>query len=287
MKTLISRKDSRPPSGHGWTQSLTNGFRLRALAATGRLCATQAFDGGILNILGTWLLKLITLIIQLAVWKALLKDGAGTEGLTVAQVLVFITLSAVLSEQLNVVSPASMSFWEGTLANRYTRPLPVVTQLMAETVGRWLPHLAFFSLPLLLLSPLLGVSLLPASMAAFGWFLLAMLMGISLGFAMDLLFAALAVYIKNAGWMALYIRNSIFLICSGSLIPLTLMPWRLGGLFRLLPFGSLANAPLGLFTGMESPFPTLAIQLFWNLVLWPIALYAYRRCEERMVAYGG
>ena len=273
----------------GFTKNPRSGLssRLRAYAATGRLCATQAFDGGILNVLGSWLLRLVALIVQLAVWKSLLRQGADTDGLTVSQVLSYIALTSMLAEQLNIVSPASMSFWEGTLANRYTRPLSVVLQLMAETIGRWLPHLLFYSIPILLITPLLGVDMRPAGWPAALFFLCSLSLGISLGFAMDLIFAALAVYIRNAGWMALIIRNAFFTLFSGALIPFRLLPWGLGDIFRLLPFGSLANAPLALYTGMGDPGPMILLQCFWNLVLWPVAIMVYRHSEERTVAYGG
>jgi len=260
---------------------------LRALAQTGQLCATQAFSGGLLNVLGTWLLRAVSTIVLLHVWRSLLAEGAGTEGLTVPQVLTYVLLSAILSEQLNIVSPASMSFWEGTLANRYTRPLSVVAQLVAETMGRWIPHLLFFSLPMLLAAPLLGVRVLPASPSASLYFLISLVLAVCLGFAMDLAFASLSLYIKNAGWMALMIRNAFFTLFSGALIPFRLLPWGLGGVFELLPFGSLANAPLSLFIGSGDPARPLLLQLAWNLVLWPFALWFWHHSEERMVAYGG
>jgi len=260
---------------------------MKKYAATARLCATDAFDGGLLTITGTWLLRLITLLVMLAVWRALITDGADTAGLTLGQVLTYAVLSSVLSEQLNIVSPASLAFWEGTLATRYARPLSVVFQLMAETIGRWIPHFLFYTIPTLIIIPFFGILLMPASLLSFFSFLFSLLLAISLGFAMDLLFAAIAIHIKNAGWMALYIRNAFFTLFSGSLIPFDLLPWGMGSVFRLLPFGSLASAPLTLFTGMSEPLPTLLLQVFWNTILWPIAWLVFHKSEEKMVAYGG
>jgi ABC-2 type transport system permease protein len=261
--------------------------RIAPYVSTGRLCATQTFDGGVLNVIGSWALRLVTLLVMLAVWSSLLREGAGTGGLSLPQVLTYAVLSSILSEQLNIVSPASLAFWEGTLASRYTRPMSVILQLMAETVGRWIPHILFYSIPTLLLVPLLGVDMRPAGWQAGLLFIPGLLMAISLGFAMDLLFAALTIHIKNAGWMALAIRNAFLTLFSGALIPFGLLPWGLGNIFRLLPFGSLASAPLTLYAAMADPLPTLLLQLMWNLLLWPVALAVFRHSEERMVAYGG
>ena len=261
--------------------------RFASYVITGRLCATQTFGGGVLYVIGGWMLRLVTLLVMLAIWNVLLQGGADTGGLTLPQVLTYAALASILSEQLNIISPASLAFWEGTLASRYTRPMSVILQLMAETVGRWFPHILFYSIPTLLLVPLLGVDMRPASLRAGLLFIPGLLMAISLGFAMDLLFAALAVYFKNAGWMALAVRSAFFTLFSGALIPFELLPWGIGGIFRLLPFGSLASAPLTLYTGMADPLPTLLLQLIWNLLLWPVALTIFRHSEERMVAYGG
>ena len=44
---------------------------------------------------------------------------------------------------------------------------------------------------------------------------------------------------------------------------------------------------LALLTGIGSPRRLLSAQLFWNITLWPLALWAFRASRERMVSYGG
>ncbi len=89
------------------------------------------------------------------------------------------------------------------------------------------------------------------------------------------------------GWTALAIRSAFFTICSGALIPFELLPWGLGAVFRVLPFGSLAHSPLSIYVGGTDPLMVLLGQAAWNLALWPVCFLAFRRGEERMVAYGG
>jgi ABC-2 type transport system permease protein len=253
----------------------------------GRLCATQAFDGGILSILSGYLIRLVRLAVFLLIWRSLLVSGADTGGLTLIQVLTYTLISSVFSEQLNIITPMSMSFWEGSIINRYTRPLPVVAQIMAETAGRWIPSLLLYSLPMLVLSPLLGIHPLPASTMQGSLFAFSILFAVSLGFAIDFIFAALAVRMKDASWMAMAIRGAIANIFSGMLIPFSMLPWGIGGVLSLLPFGSVAGAPLSIYVGEGNPWQLLGLQVVWNLVLWPIALLVFRKSSERMVSYGG
>lgn len=253
---------------------------------TSQLSATRGFDGGLFYVLSGYVLKLSTMVILLLLWRSLADQGADLGGLSLEQLLAYTLLASVLSEQLNVVTPATTAFWEGSLISRYIRPMPVLMQMMAETAGGWLPGLLLYSLPMLLLSPLLGVSL--HNLMTHGpLILMSLLLAIALGFAMDFLFASLVIYIKNASYTAYYIRQTVISLFSGALIPFALLPWGIGRLLALLPFGSVASAPLLVATGSDHPWRLLAMQLFWNAVLWPIALLTFKKSEERMVSYGG
>jgi ABC-2 type transport system permease protein len=268
----------------------TGGFRLNKILCylkMSKLCASQAFDGGIAYVISGYGLRLVRLVILLMVWRSLLQGGADTGGLTLAQVLTYTLISSVFTEQLDVVTPATTAFWEGSLLSRYTRPLPVMMQLISETAGKWLPSLLMYSLPMLVLAPLFGIQALPASLLSGLAFALSLVLAVALGFSMDFLFAALAVRLKNASWMAYTIRNAIVNLFSGVLIPFALLPWGIGGVLGLLPFGSLGSAPLSIYVGSGNALELLLVQLAWNAILWPFALLAFGKSQERMVSYGG
>ena len=252
-----------------------------------RLCATQAFDGGILYVLSGYALRLVQLAVLLLIWRTVFTAGADTGGMALAQAMTYSLLSSVFAEQLNVVTPASMSFWEGSILNRCTRPLAVLPQMMAETVGRWLPALLFCAVPTVILAALLGVPVGPAGPARGALFLVSLTLSISLGFALDFLFATVAVRLKDAGWLAHTIRGAVVNLFSGAVIPFALLPWGIGSALSLLPFGSVAGAPLAIYVGLGGAGRLLGLQLFWNLALWPLAALAFRKSSERMVSFGG
>ena len=112
-------------------------------------------------------------------------------------------------------------------------------------------------------------------------------MTISLGFALDFLYASIVIYVKNAGWTAYVIRQAFADLFSGSIIPFAVFPWGLGRIFKILPLGSVAGAPLSIYTGYDNAWSLMALQLFWNIVIWTITLIAFKKSEERMVSYGG
>ena len=165
----------------------------------------------------------------------------------------------------------------------YGRPLPVLGQLISQAIGGWLPTLALFSLPMAFLSPLLGVSLRSAS----PWFLLSLFLCVSLGFAIDILFACLSIRLRNMNWLISRIRAAIVALLSGTVIPIRFLPPGFREIVQYQPFASLGGAPLSLFVGAADPIGVLWLQAAWNIILWPITLFVFKKSQEGMVSYGG
>lgn len=251
------------------------------------LAATRAFDGGLFYILSDYLLKLAQVTILLLLWTSLAEQGADLGGFTLQQLLSYSLLSSVLREQLSIVTPATTAFWEGSIISRYLRPAPVLAQLVAETIGSWLPGLLLYSAPVLMGSALFGIVAPSAFIVSGPLFVFSLLLSISLGFALDFLFAAALLYMKNASYQAYSIRQAVTRVFSGAVIPFALFPWGIGAFLQLLPFGSIASAPLLIFTGSTQTLQLLLLQLLWNVILWPLAIAAFGKSQERMVSYGG
>ena len=82
---------------------------------TSQLSATRAFDGGLFYVLSGYLLKLARMVILLLLWRSVANQGADLGGLTLPQLLAYTLLASVLDDQLNVVTPATTAFWEGSI----------------------------------------------------------------------------------------------------------------------------------------------------------------------------
>lgn len=251
--------------------------------ATTKMTLRQQGYFGFIELLSGYILRFARLLAMVMIWKALFSQGADLDGMTLSQMLVYTVLSIALDPLLNVRTPASSWLHEGTILSQYTRPLGVLGQLCAHTVGTWILPLCLFAAPVLLIAPLFGVRLVPAT----GWFFLSLPLAVAQGFAVDFLFTCLLIRMQNIEWAAHSIRNSLTIVFSGSLIPFAVLPWGVGDFLALTPLGTLAGAPLSLFAGLAEPGPILLAQLFWNALLWPIAIFAFRRSREVMVSFGG
>jgi len=246
------------------------------------LSALGKTNGGILYLLPDVAIKIITLIPLVFLWRVVMSSGVQV-GMSLNQMLAYTYASALLADMLVVETVASGWLSEGVLMRLYGRPLSVLGQLAAQTIGGWMPMLLLFSLPMAVVSPLFGVSLIPVSPL----FFVSLLLCVSLGFAVDVLFACLSIKLRNTNWLIGRIRMAIVSLFSGTVIPISLLPFGIADVMKYQPFACLGGAPLSIFTGIGDAGEIILLQMFWNLILWPLALLVFHKSQEGMVSYGG
>lgn len=258
-------------------------IRLKPYLATARMSAMEQNYFGLGEAMGGYAIRALRLFALLALWRTLFLQGADTGGMTLPGLLSYTAASAALSDLLEVRTPASSWMHEGSILSQYLRPMGIFPQLAAHTAGGWVTPFLLFSLPALLLCAAFGIDVLPQS----PWFFLSLALSVSLGFALDFLFACYVIRLQNAAWLVEGIRRAVTALLSGAVIPFALLPWGLGDFFALSPFASVAGAALSLFSGLGSAGDILPLQIFWNLLLWPAAVILFRSSRERMVSHGG
>jgi ABC-2 type transport system permease protein len=251
-----------------------------ALAATGYVGDSPLF-------LVDYAVRLLRVLVLLSIWRTVFAGRGPVGGMTLGAVLTYTLVSEVFAAPLNVQSELGDALWQGTIAVRLLQPFGIVGQFVAETAGHWAIDAVCFSLPLVLLAPLLGVDPLPASPGAFVWFVPSVFLAVAVGFALDFLFTTLVVALETSLWVIKYLRRGLTTLLSGALLPLALLPWGIGGIFAWLPFASMASAPLRLYTATGDPRMLLPLQAGWAVVLALLARRLWRQHREGLVGFGG
>ncbi|MFC1526714.1 ABC transporter permease [Candidatus Latescibacterota bacterium] len=256
---------------------------------TAAMVASSAYaEQRYIGLAGNLFIDLLRVLLLIALWRSILTGRGPVGGMTLDAVLTYTLISEVFKGQLSNRTALDGALWEGTIANRFLRPIGIYGQFVAEMVGGWVgPGLLFFTLPLMIGAPFLGIDPLPASLSAGAWFVLSLVLSVAVGVAFDIIFAALMVYFENSVYAMQQMRNAVTVLLSGSLIPLALFPWDLGQYLQWLPFASLASAPLRIYTGTGAPLPLVALQAVWCVVLWPVAHGLWSHTRERLVSHGG
>ena len=258
----------------------------RAHLATARLAIFGPLSDGLWFLLGIFL-RLLTLAILIAVWPAMLAPGHEVGGYSLSTALTYTLVGAVFADQLNLRTPIGRSLRSGAIASRFTWPMPIVTQHLAELAGTWALPLLIASVPLVIVAPRLGVNPLPASPSAGALFAISLSLAIAIGVAVDVAFALLTVRVELGFGPLSAARATINSICSGAWIPLGVLPFHLGAIFQWLPFASAASAPLRIYTATGDPIVLLSVQLFWAAVLTLAVWTLWKRTRERLVMHGG
>jgi len=215
-------------------------------------------------------------------WRVLASGGVEV-GMSLEQMLTYTYINSLLGGMLVVQTFMSSWNYEGQVLNLYLRPQPIFGQIIAQTIGEWIPMLLLFSLPMLFIAPLIGITVIPATL----WFIPSLLLCISLGFAIDFIFSCVTIRLKGLSWLSHSIKMAIMTLFSGTVIPFMVLPFGLTRIFEYQPFGSLGGAPLSLFAGTSEPMRIIPIQVFWNVTLWVVAVVWFRKSKERQVSYGG
>ena len=239
-------------------------------------------NGGIIYMFPQIITKVIYLVPLMFIWRVIANSGIDA-GMSLAQLLSYTYINTLISELLVVRTMVSDWNYEGQLINLFARPSSVFGQIIAHTAGGWIPMLLIFSLPMAFIAPLFGIKIIPATVLFFP----SLLLCISLGFAVDFIFACVTIRLRGMAWLGHSIRMAIVSLFSGTVIPFRILPFGLTKIFEYQPFGSLGGAPLSLFVGAADPARIIITQLFWNIVLWIAAVLWFNKSRESMVSFGG
>ena len=249
---------------------------------TAWISAKKDLNSGVIYLMPNYILKIVYLLPLVLLWKALMAGGAKVDT-TLDQLLTYTYMSTLLGGLLVIRTPLGSWLYEGLVVSLYQRPMSIYGHIIAQTLGENLPVLVLFSLPMALISPFVGISIVPASW----WFLLSLALCIALGFALDFLFACLMIRMMNATWIVYSIRSAVVLLFSGAVIPFDTLPWGVGKVLVYQPFASLAGAPLSIYSGISTPISIIPLQIFWTVLMWVSAVAAFKRSQERLVCNGG
>lgn len=231
-------------------------------------------NGGPVYLIPETIMHLVYLVPLLFIWRTLAESGAEVE-ISVSQPLNYTYMNALAADLMTVNTCLSAWNFDTRSMELFTRPMPVFGQVIAKTVGEWVP--------MLLLAPVLGIRTLTGTL----WVVPALILSVSLGFAFEFILYCVTVRLHNVSWLTYVIRSAIVSFFPGTVILFKILPFGMERWIRYQPFGSLGGAFLALYVGSADAAEILPIQLFWNIVMWTAAVFWFRRSRERMVSFGG
>jgi len=235
----------------------------------------------------SYLFRFVRVALLLSIWQVLFDFETNQVGMSISQVLKYTFLAEVFGGFLNINTGFVEELCYGSITRRFQRPMGIFTQIGLETIGRCMVNFLFFSIPLLLLSPLFGIQPLPENALQFILFMISLLLAIVVGLLIDFLFASFTISLEQNMDVVNQVRTTLTMILSGAFIPLVMLPWGIGGAISLLPFATLASVPLQIYLNMGNAFQLIGLQIFWTAALIPLTLWVWRHNREKIISFGG
>lgn len=184
------------------------------------------------------------------------------------------------------------SVQSGTVAYELCRPVSVYGMWFSRTAARRISSVLLRCIPIFLITPFLpapyGLAG-PAGAPAFFWALFSLVLGslVAVAFVQIVYFSTFFT-IATEGVRALSASLTEFL--QGAVIPIPFLPDGVRQVVEFLPFASMLNAPLRIYSGDIAGaflYRVVALQLSWLLALVLVGKLMERRAMKRTVLLGG
>ena len=234
--------------------------------------------------------SIVQLLAMYAVWQALLDGRPDVGGLTWPQMKAYLMVVFLTGSLVSVVSDFEMAdrIRDGMVSLDLVKPVSYQKARFAETLGA-------VGLELCAATTIcLGYALLAGPMAVPGGgmlalFLLSLLAVIPVKFLFSYL-GSLACFWTQNYFGVLWARQTLVLLLSGALVPLSLMPSLLRDVAEVLPFVGVAATPARIFAG-DVPGTVAVVlvlqQILWGAALWLMARGCWTWALRRLTVHGG
>lgn len=234
--------------------------------------------------------QILSMTIFAFFWRAAYSETNTLSGLSLQQTINYILLAQVLMPIVETRVIFSFGFLqrEGRIAVELLRPVDFQLRNYVENLA----HLGIFvvqQLPLFLIAWLVFGLEFPADALTWLAFAVTLLLGQSILFFFDWLFACLSFY-STETWGLSVVRIGVATFFSGALVPLTMMPGWLQALAAALPFAQTVFVPVAFLSGitpLASLPQVLLTQIGWLVALVVISRAAFRVAVRKVTVQGG
>lgn len=180
----------------------------------------------------------------------------------------------------------------GNVAYEMCRPVSIYNMWFSRSVANRLSRACLRCVPILLFASFLpepyGISA-PASLGHFGWFLLAMVLGFLVTVAFFMVVYGLTFFTISPNGLRMLI-SSVVEFLAGAVIPIPFFPEKVQAVLEVLPFASMQNVPLRIYSGSmtdEQMYRAVLLQAVWLVILVAVGKLLCACAEKKIVVQGG
>lgn len=180
----------------------------------------------------------------------------------------------------------------GNIVYELVRPISIYNMWFARSVANRLSKALLRCFPILLVAGFLPAPFKmcpPADIPSTLLFLLTMILGLLVTVALCMLVYVLCFFtVSPEGLRMLFVSSVEFL--SGAVVPLPILPENVQKIMECLPFASMQNVPLRIYSGSmsgEEIVRAVVLQIFWLVALIALGKVLCRVAVKRVTLQGG
>lgn len=250
------------------------------------------------TVLSGGITQIIFAFFKIFILTVFIKNNINSSPMNIAESVTYIWLTQIFFALIpwNVNWEDMNLFVSGNIVYEMARPGSLLGLLYSRTLSWRLANTIMRAVPLLAFNlvvlPLFGFS---NYMIAAGtkWHVMLFVLSLSVSFFLSSMITvflySLALHLTNASNF-LGVINSVAMVLSGTVIPLSFFPEWGQWILRLQPFKGVIDTPAMILIGAysyEECYAFILLQLMWTCCLWGINYLLFRNGEKRMVVQGG
>lgn len=184
------------------------------------------------------------------------------------------------------------SILNGNIAYELCRPINIYNMWFSRSIANRLSRAVLRCFPILLVAVFVpypyGIAA-PASMLHFLLFLLTLILGLAMTVSFCMLVYVLTFFTISPQGLRMLFTSAVEFF-AGAVIPLPFFPERLQRVMELLPFASMQNVALRIYSGsmsIDQMQKAVVLQAFWLAVITLLGKMLCRIAEKRVTVQGG
>lgn len=246
------------------------------------------------NFLFRVLFGFLPLIAILSMWRVIYEGkGAGVAGYTLGQMISYYLIKTIV-DSLTAVSEddwqIAADIKDGHISQFMLKPIDYLAYRLCLFGAGRLIYSAVALIPVALLVVFYrDYFVLPPNAAAFGWFVVSVVMTALLQFFTSYIMALLAFWVLEVSTF-IFILYAFEYLAGGSLFPLDILPPPLFQALQFTPFPYQLFFPVHIYLGRANGpalYQGLLIQTFWVVTTFALARWMWNRGIRRYSAVGG
>lgn len=234
--------------------------------------------------------SVFTVFIFFYLYHALYYGNTEFDGITLSMVSTNLIISFIIGGAFDMDDDfLHNKINNGTIANEFLRPVNFKLRILAEDLGQTFFNLIFRSGPAFLLTVLWIGMEPPKNIVYLLLSIIALVFGYFVCWNLSFIVQTLAFWIINV-WSISTIKNVLFSILAGSILPLWFLPDTVRTIASFTPFSSIYFGTVQIYLGLVNEREILAIyfkQWIWIVLLYFVGDFLWRRGQKKLIVQGG